>query len=286
MRSVLVTGASSGIGRACTDALAASGFSVLAGVRREADAERLRAAHSDSVTPVMIDVTREDSVEAAAREIERRVGEAGLHGLVNNAGVAVPGPVELIDGAGWRTQLETNLIGPMQLTRAMLPALRRARGRIVNMSSQAGRVSFPYMAAYNASKYALEAASDALRLELAPFGVRVVLIEPGRIRTDIFEKADASLDALEAAAGARAEPYRDALVGARNMSREATRRGIGAAKVARAVVRALSVPQPRARYLVGTDARLLVAARWVLPDVVLDAIVTWFFARAIKGHPI
>ena len=204
-RLALVTGASTGIGRACAIHLAALGFHVLAGVRDPADAP-------DGLEPLQLDVTSEEDVAAAAE----RVG-AELHVLVNNAGIAISGPVEIVPVEEWRRQIEVNLLGQVAVTRALLPAILRARGRVVNMSSIGGRVASPLFGPYSASKFALEAVSDALRREVAPHGVRVVSIEPGGIATPIWGKGmdDArrivsTMDVRRAAAPLReADRHRD-----------------------------------------------------------------------------
>ena len=175
-RLALVTGASTGIGRACATHLAGLGFHVLAGVRDPADAP-------DGLEPLLLDVTSESDVAAAA---ERVGGE--LHALVNNAGIAISGPVEIVPVEEWRRLMEVNLLGQVAVTRALLPAILRARGRVVNMSSISGRVANPLFGPYAASKFALEAVSDALRREVGPHGVRVVSVEPGGIATPIWGK--------------------------------------------------------------------------------------------------
>jgi NAD(P)-dependent dehydrogenase (short-subunit alcohol dehydrogenase family) len=179
--AVLVTGASSGIGEATASHLASLGFRVFAGVRKDEDAERLR----ERVTPVKLDVVDEESIATARREVEEAAPD-GLAGLVNNAGVSVSGPVEFIPLEELRRQLEVNVIGQVAVTQAFLPAIRRARGRIVNVSSVGGRVALPLMSPYNASKFALEAVSDSLRREVRQFGVHVAVVEPGAIRTRIW----------------------------------------------------------------------------------------------------
>src|SRR5688500_10451554 len=177
MPTVVVTGASSGIGEAPARMLAQRGLDVLAGVRKDADAERVGGLH-DRVEAVKVDVADEASVAALAE----RVGDAGLAGLVNNAGISVSGPLEFVPLEEWRRQLEVNVIGQVAVTQALLPALRRARGRIVNIGSVGGRVAIPLLSPYNASKFALEGITDSLRRELRPLGVHVAIVEPGADR--------------------------------------------------------------------------------------------------------
>lgn len=180
--AVLVTGSSTGIGRATAARLDRAGFSVFAGVRNRGDAEALEAEASDRLEPVILDVTDEATILATRERIDQVTG-GRLHGLVNNAGVVVGGPVETMDLDALRRQLEVNLVGQVAVTQQMLPLLREAGGRVVLMSSVGGRMSLPYLSAYHASKFALEAIGDALRMEAKPFGVGVSLVEPGSIRT-------------------------------------------------------------------------------------------------------
>ena len=187
MKSVVITGSSTGIGRACALTLDRNGFRVFAGVRKDADGDALRAAASKSLTPVHIDVTDAASIQAMADEVKADVGEAGLHGLVNNAGTTLSCPIEYLPLDGFRRQLEVNLVGPLAVTQALLPLLLRGRGRIVNVTSAAGKAGVPLMASYVAAKHGLEGLSDVLRLELGPLGVRVAVIEPGFVSTAMRE---------------------------------------------------------------------------------------------------
>ncbi|MGE5858189.1 MAG: SDR family oxidoreductase [Solirubrobacterales bacterium] len=270
--SVLVTGASTGIGRACALHLDSAGFSVLAGVRSEADFDWLRAQGSARLRPVILDITDGEQIAACAEQV-RLESPDGLAGLVNNAGIAVAGPLEAIPIDEFRRQIEVNLTGQVAVTQALLPELRQGRGSLIFISSDNGRLAAPCLAPYSASKYAIEATADALRVELRPFGVRVVLIEPGAIRTPIWEKSLAAASALR-------ESYpRDleSLYGAMSDSVEASAaklaaRGAPPERVARTVARALTRRRPRARYTVGSDAKLATfVAR--LPDRVRDRLV-------------
>jgi len=272
--TVVVTGASTGIGRATALRLAALGFRVLAGVRRPPDGERLVSDASGALTTLTLDVTDDGSIEAAAGEVERAAGAAGLRGLVNNAGIAEPAPVELLPLDVLRRQLEVNVVGQVAVTQALLPLLRRARGRIVNVSSVGGRVSSPALGAYSASKFALEALSDSLRIELRPWGIDVVVVEPGSIRTEIWRrgesKADSLLERLPAQRRALYEPLFD---GMRRLSARSQRRAIAPDRVAARIARALTARRPRTRYVVGADARLQMALSAALPDRAYDALV-------------
>jgi NAD(P)-dependent dehydrogenase (short-subunit alcohol dehydrogenase family) len=246
-RSVLVTGASSGIGAACVDRLAHGGWHVLAGVRTDEDADRLRGQGAE---PVTIDVTDAGSIEAAARRVDK------LDGLVNNAGIAVSMPVEFLPLDELRHQLEVNVVGQVAVLQALLPQLRAARGRIVNVGSIAGRSSLPFLGAYAASKHALEAITDALRIELRPFGIEVSIVEPGSIATPIWRKGAERFQQLSAALPPDlAALYGERILRFREAAAAAGRRGEPAEAVARTVEHALTAAKPRTRYLVGRDAR-------------------------------
>jgi NAD(P)-dependent dehydrogenase (short-subunit alcohol dehydrogenase family) len=186
--SVVITGASTGIGRDAALHLDRNGFRVFAGVRRESDAESLRNEASPKLEPLLLDVTDAAAIAAAAKRVDAEVGSAGLAGLVNNAGIGIGAPIEFLDLDELRRQLEVNVVAVVAVTQAFLPALRRARGRLVNVGSIGGRVSQPLVGPYSASKFAMEAISESERMELAPFGIDVSLIEPGAIATAIWEK--------------------------------------------------------------------------------------------------
>jgi NAD(P)-dependent dehydrogenase (short-subunit alcohol dehydrogenase family) len=273
--AVLVTGASSGIGEATAGHLQSLGFRVFAGVRKDADAERLR----ERVTPVKLDVTDSGSIEAARREIDEAAPD-GLSGLVNNAGVSVSGPVEFVPVDELRRQLEVNVVGQVAVTQAFLPAIRRARGRIVNVSSVGGRVALPLMSPYNASKFALEAISDSLRREVRRFGVHVAVVEPGAIRTRIWEKGTAAADELMERVPEEAEQLYGELVRAmREQADKASERGLDPIEVARVVEHALTAERPRTRYLVGRDAKLRARLAGVLPDRTFDSLIERTLSR-------
>ena len=186
---IVVTGASSGIGAACARHLDSLGFTVWAGVRKKQDGEQLARLTSARLHILMLDVTDLESIAAAAHTLSEAAGATGLAGLVNNAGISVAGPLELLPLSEVRTQFEVNVLGALGVTQALLPLLRKARGRLVNISSIAGLAATPFLGAYCGSKFALEAMSDALRLELAPWGIAVSLIEPGAVQSQIWERA-------------------------------------------------------------------------------------------------
>ncbi len=271
--AVLVTGASTGIGRATALHLETLGFDVFAGVRREEDGERVAADSSGRCVPVLCDITDQAAIDAVAQRLTGELGDAGLHGLVNNAGIAQPAPIEIIPIDDFRNQLEVNLVGQVAVTQAMLPLLRRARGRIVNVGSVGGRVAGPALGAYAASKFALEGLSDSLRKELHPWGIQVSVVEPGAISTEIWrrggEAADTTLDRVPAEKRAL---YADLVTAVRKMARRMDEQGLPPEKVAERIAHALTARRPRTRYVVGTQARIQIALAGVLPDRAFDAL--------------
>lgn len=277
MKSVLVTGASTGIGCATALHLDAAGWRVFAGVRREADAAALRKAGSERLVPLMLDVTDASQIAAAAERIDAEVGEEGLDGLVNNAGIAVPGPLETLPIEDFRRQIEVNLTAHVAVTQAMLPAIRTARGRIVFITSIGGLMAFPMFGAYHAAKFGLEAVGDVFRRELRPWGIKVAVIEPGSIATPIWERGDEVVDSLAGRAReGHADLYGEAIEAYRELARKTGARGIPPEKAAVKIEHALSARRPRTRYLVGADARGQAFAAWLLPDRLLD----WLIVRA------
>lgn len=273
-RAVLVTGASSGIGEACALHLDRIGFQVFAGVRRDADGASLRQQASERLTPVILDVTDVASIASAAGRIGGRRDGAGLYGLVNNAGISVAGPLEFVPLDDVRRQLDVNVTGQLAVTQAMLPLVRLGHGRIVNIGSVGGKLSTPFVGPYSASKFAMEALSDALRIELRPWRIPVSLVEPGSIATPIWDKGQAAADEMEARLPARArELYGEAIAAVREMARKTAARGIPAGRVAAAVAHALTARRPRTRYPVGVDARIQGVIAGLVPDGLRDAII-------------
>jgi NAD(P)-dependent dehydrogenase (short-subunit alcohol dehydrogenase family) len=272
--SILVTGASTGIGEACALHFARLGWQVFAGVRRDQDGDRLKASADGSVQPVEMDVTDLASVERGAKAIGTALDGAGLTAVVNNAGIAVGGPVEYLPLEDWRRQLEVNVIGQVAVTQAVLPLLRRsgARGRIVFMGSIGGRMASPLIAPYSASKHAIEAIGEAMRHELASTGIRVVVIEPGAVRTPIWDKGQSAADDIEASLPAEAvERYGSAVADLRKAMDFQARTGVDPEVVARVVEKAVTSARPRPRYLVGRDAKMMATLVRLLPDSALDA---------------
>jgi len=264
---VLVTGASSGIGEATVRRLARSGWRVYAGVRNVGDAPA-------GTEELVLDVTDGDQIAAAAARVDE------LHGLVNNAGVAVAAPLEVIPLEELRRQLEINVLGQVAVTQAFLPQLRLARGRIVFMGSIAGRSSLPFLGPYAASKHALEAIADALRVELAPWSMQVAIVEPGTIATPIWAKGAATADAIQSRTSADSLAlYRDRVEAFRRAAAERGRRGQPADRVAQAVEHALTASRPKTRYLVGRDAKLR-ATFERLPDRLRDRVYERLLLRS------
>ena len=271
-RAVLVTGASTGIGRATALLLDAQGWTVFAGVRRREDGEALTSAASDRLVPLMLDVTEPRQIDAAAKAI----GERGipLKGLVNNAGIASAAPLEFVPIEAFRHQLEVNVVGQLAVTKAVLPLLRAATGRIVNVSSIGGLIAGQMLGPYNASKFALEALTHTLRQELAPWGIEAIAIEPGQIATPIWSTSAASADRMLGPVLPQVTSlYGSQLRGAGRMAERAARNGLPPEVVARVISRALTVKRPRTRYPVGTDAKLGAALVARLPDRVRDRLL-------------
>jgi NAD(P)-dependent dehydrogenase (short-subunit alcohol dehydrogenase family) len=263
--TVLVTGASSGIGEATALHLKELGFEPVAAVRRQEDAERLR---SHGLRTVKLEVTDPASIAAARAEL----GDAPLTALVNNAGIAVAAPLEFLPLDQLRLQLEINLVGQVAVTQQFLPSVRAARGRIVNLSSIGGRVALPLVSAYNASKFALEAVSDSLRRELLGQGVHVIVIEPGGVKTPIWRKGNELADEIHHEMPPEAERLYGPMVEAlrRQTVRIDQKTGIEPRDVAEVIGRALCARRPRTRYLVGTDAKIRGPLAKLVPDRLMD----------------
>jgi NAD(P)-dependent dehydrogenase (short-subunit alcohol dehydrogenase family) len=272
--AVVITGASTGIGAACALRLARDGFHVFAGVRRPEDGERLLHATRGRLQWILLDVTDAETLARAADTVGSAQGRHGLAGLVNSAGIAVGGALEYLSPERLRHQLEVNVIGLHAVTQAFIPLIRRARGRIVHIGSIAGRIASPFTGAYAASKHAVEALTDALRLELAPEGIHVSVIEPGQIRTPIWEKGLREFSSITS----QIPPdgmlrYGGRLRALHYLLERARTRSTPPDAVADAVLHALESPVPRTRYVVGGDARVRLWLARLLPDRAMDAIV-------------
>ena len=275
--TVLITGASTGIGAACAIRLAAAGMHVYAGVREDAAGAALRAQNAALITPLHLDVTNADSIATAVATLDAQLGDAGLNGLINNAGIAIGGPLEVLPMNEIRRQFDVNVFGALAVTQAFLPQLRRARGRIVNMGSIAGRIALPLLGPYCMSKSALRAMTHALRLEVDAWGIDVALVEPGAIATPIWKKSNAAADVMQATLqNDTLAHYSRHLEGIRRVIAKAEEQAISAAAVARAVEHALTAAHPKTEYLVGNDARMRAAINAVLPQFLQDRLHHWF----------
>jgi NAD(P)-dependent dehydrogenase (short-subunit alcohol dehydrogenase family) len=268
--SVVITGASTGIGEAAALHLKELGFDVRAGVRSDEDAERARL---QDLTPLEIDVTDPESIASAAGEVTE------LAGLVNNAGIAVSAPLEFVPIEELRRQLEVNVVGQVAVTQAFLPALRRGRGRIVNISSIGGRVGLPLAGPYAASKFALEGLSDSLRREVSQFGIKVVLIEPGGVKTPIWRKGTETAERMLASMPPEVMQLYGRMVEVlrKESTRIATETGIEPEEVAEVIGTAMTAERPKTRYLVGRDAKLRWAVAKRVPDRVFDRMIARVF---------
>lgn len=273
--AVLVTGASTGIGEATAKLLALRGFRVFAGLRRPDDADRLRSHDAGHIQPVTLDVAHGDSIQAAREAIEAKLQGRGLAGLVNNAGIAIGGPLECTPLAEVRRMFDVNLFGALAVTQAFLPLVRRGRGRIVNMSSISGRVALPFAGQYAASKFALRAVSDSLRAELRRWGIEVIMIEPGQIATPIWAKGIADCEKAQAEWSPEVRELYGPLMNAL-LKHVGDVHGLPPERVAQAVLHALTARRPKTCYVVGRDSRVL---RWLgrLPPRWRD----WLFTRAM-----
>jgi NAD(P)-dependent dehydrogenase (short-subunit alcohol dehydrogenase family) len=279
--AVLITGASTGIGEACALELDRRGFQVYAGVRSEAAGKRLQAKASPLLIPTMLDVTDADSICAAATKIKEQTEQRGLAGLVNNAGIGVSGPLEIVPIEELRRQLEVNVIGQIAVMQSVLPLLRIAKGRIVNIGSVNGALASPYLGPYSASKFAMEALTDALRIELRTWGISVSIVEPGPIATPIWEKSFTAADQLEMTISSQARQlYEPDLKVVRECVAKIARNAEPVDIVVRAVVHALTSPKPKTRYFLHFRNRFMFRGFKVVPDVIRD----WIICR-VMGLP-
>jgi NAD(P)-dependent dehydrogenase (short-subunit alcohol dehydrogenase family) len=276
MPSVLVTGASRGIGKAIVEHLASRGWDVIAGVRSQQDAETVTKLNPQRISSVILDVTSAEDVAALKDSLPAR-----LDAVVNNAGIVAAGAMETLSSDEWRKQLEINVIGQMAVTQAVLPRLRTSHGRIVFISSVNGRLSMPLIGAYAASKFALEAAADALRMELSPWKIPVVVIEPAQTDTDMWRTADAMAEELEAGlTPEHRELYAKHVAGMRKTIPMSQRIAVPTAKVSAVVEEALTARRPRARYIVGIGPKVQVALMTTIPTKIRDRVL-----RRVSGQP-
>jgi NAD(P)-dependent dehydrogenase (short-subunit alcohol dehydrogenase family) len=274
---VVVTGASTGLGAATAREFAARGYHVLAGVRRDVDADALRA---DGIEPHILDITEESDVAAIAGRVADDELQRPLRALINNAGVAVNAPVETLPIAQWRQLFEVNLFGHIAMTQALLPALLNSSGTVVNVSSVGGKFAMATYGAYAGSKFALEAASDSLRREVGPFGVKVVVVEPGGVKTGMAERAVAGADRHSADMTADQLARYAGLTAAVSAQQLAfTRKGVVVERAARVIAKAATASRPRTRYPIGSEAALL----W-LTRVTSDRFLDRMLRLALRPH--
>jgi NAD(P)-dependent dehydrogenase (short-subunit alcohol dehydrogenase family) len=282
---VVITGASTGIGRAAALHLAGKGLRVFAGVRTASDGEAVAAALSSeakaaggNVEPLIIDVADGESIARATAEVGERLGGSPLRGLVNNAGIGVGGPQEYLTLEDWRRQFEVNVFGLVDTTQKLLPHLVRSRGRVVNVSSASGRVATPLEGPYSASKFAVEGLTASLRMELRPFGVWAACVEPGAVKTEAWKKANEQLARYRVEIPAVAlERYRERGARFERFLASGERRAVEAIRVARAIEHALLAARPRMRYPVGPDIRAVLVLQWLLPDRAFE----WVLRKAL-----
>jgi NAD(P)-dependent dehydrogenase (short-subunit alcohol dehydrogenase family) len=276
MPSVLVTGAGRGIGKSIVVHLATRGWDVIAGVRNERDAATVTALSPQRVSSVILDVTDAGHIAALQESLPER-----LDAVVNNAGVVVSGPMEAVSPDEWRKQLEVNVIGQLAVTQAVLPRLRRSRGRVVFISSVNGRLSMPLIGAYCASKFALEAAADALRMELRPWHIGVAIVEPAQTDTAMWRTADDMVEQAEAAlTSEQRDLYTRHIAGMKKMIPLSQRLAVSTEKVSAVVEEALTARRLRARYVVGAGPKLQVALMTNLPAWARDRVL-----RRVSGQP-
>jgi NAD(P)-dependent dehydrogenase (short-subunit alcohol dehydrogenase family) len=271
---IVVTGASTGIGAATVKELAHRGFHVLAGVRREVDANALRGLGIEGIEPCILDITAESDITAIAERVARDPQRRPLRALVNNAGIAINAPVETLPIAQWRQQFEVNLFGHIAITQALLPALLNSSGTVVNISSVGGKVALPTYGAYAGSKFALEAVSDALRREVSAGGIKVVVIEPGAVKTEIAERGIVTSEGLKAdMTAAQLARYSEVMDAVMAQARSFNETGVSAEAAAAVIAKAAIASRPRTRYTIGRDAAILLQISRFVSDRVLDRIV-------------
>jgi NAD(P)-dependent dehydrogenase (short-subunit alcohol dehydrogenase family) len=272
MQSVVITGASTGIGSATAKLLLDRGFRVFGSVRKQADADRLKSELGANFTPLLFDVTDEAAVLAAAREVRAALNGETLAGLVNNAGIAVAGPLLELSADQFRRQMDVNVMGPVIATQAFAPLLGSDRslkgrpGRIVMISSVAGKTGNPLSSAYSASKHAIEGLSESLRRELMLFGIDVIIVAPGAVKTPIWSKSD------NAASAGSNSPYAPALEGVRKFAKHLSEIGLPPEKIAEGIAEALTSAHPKVRYSITPDPmRHLITG--ILPKRMVDRII-------------
>ena len=275
----IVTGASTGIGAATARELARRGFHVLAGVRRDRDADAIRGP---GIEPMIIDITKPDHIQALAARIDGDPqNRPVLRALVNNAGIGVNAPVEVFAINEWRRLFEVNFFGHVAVIQALLPALIRSKGRVVNISSVGGRIAMATYGPYASTKFALEAVSDALRREVEPLGVKVIVIEPGAVKTGMLGQVAVAGDGvISGMIPEQRSRYAALMHSIISQAQAAVPKGLPAEKAAQVIADAITSKRPRTRYTVGRDAALITRLVRILPDRMLDRVL----AAALRPH--
>jgi NAD(P)-dependent dehydrogenase (short-subunit alcohol dehydrogenase family) len=277
--AVVVTGASTGIGAAVALELDRRGYLVFAGVRTGEAGEQLKTRSSSMLVPVLLDVTDAAQIAAAVEKVREKTGECGLAGLINNAGIAVSSPLEIVPLSDFRRQMEVNVIGQLATIQAFIPLLRLSQGRIVNITSINGAMSIPYLGPYSASKFAFEAISDALRIELRHWGIKVIVVAPGAIKTPIWDKSTATADLMSKSVSPEGMKLYEADLNAwRDVVLDLVQKADPVEKVVEKVLLALESPRPRARYYLRFSQRFICRGLKILPESIRD----WFVCRAMK----
>jgi NAD(P)-dependent dehydrogenase (short-subunit alcohol dehydrogenase family) len=283
---IVVTGASTGMGAATARKLARKGFHVLAGVRREADADALRGLSIEGLEPRILDITVESDIAAIADRVARDPLHRSLRALVNNAGIAINAPIETLPLAEWRRQFEVNLFGHIAMTQALFPALLSSSGTVVNISSVGGKFALPTYGAYAGSKFALEAVSDALRREVSDAGIKIVVVEPGAVKTEMAERGIATAEGLKANMTAtQLARYGDLTAAIAAQARSFTDTGVSAEHAAKVIVKAATASHPRTRYTIGRDAAILARLSRLVSDRTLDRIMRLNLRRQLSKSP-
>jgi NAD(P)-dependent dehydrogenase (short-subunit alcohol dehydrogenase family) len=276
--AVVITGASTGIGEATALELDRRGFQVFAGVRTAEAGKRLQSLASPLLTPLLLDVTDAAQIAAAVEFVRGKIGGQGLAGLVNNAGIAISGPLEILPLADFRRQLEVNVTGQLAVIQAFIPLLRLCRGRIVNVTSINGALAAPYLGPYAASKFALEAMSDALRIELRQWGIKVIVVAPGAVKTPIWDKSAAKAEKITQSVSPEGmKLYEADLEVWRKVVLDVAQKADPVETVVDKIVHALTSPRPRARYYLHFSQRFLCRGFKILPESLRD----WFVRRAM-----
>lgn len=278
--SVLITGASTGIGRECALDLDRRGMKVFAGFRRKEDAKALQKQSSKELIPLILDITVDASIRDAVNTVARNTGNNGLYGLVNNAGIVVPGPLEILPICECKRQFDVNVFGTLAITQAFIPLLRKGKGRIIILGSILGKLALPVLGPYSASKFALNALSTSLRIELNPWNIPVSLIEAGNTSTPMWKKAETNGENfIETLSSGNQLLYSELMNGVKTYFETLKTRGISPKCVVKYVVQALISRHPKTRYIVGRDAKLLSFLVKFLPEKMRDRIIIRRFWR-------